>query len=1075
MKNSIKYIILTFILSTLFLSVDAQFYNGLQMNFGKNRVQYGEFVWQYYRFKRFDTYFYVGGKELAEFTGKTADKKIREMEDMFDYSLDKRIIFITYNKLSDFRQSNIGLVSGDNQYNIGGVTKIVDNKVFLYFEGDHKKMEEQITAAVAEVMLNEMLYGSDLKNKLANSTLLSLPDWFIKGLISYVSKGWNYDIENKVKDGILSGRYEKFNHLMGEDAVYAGHSIWNYIGSTFGKNIIPTILYITRVSKNVESGFMFVLGVPLKYLAKDWVNYYDNEYYKTDTTQNKPSGKLVKKRPKRKRVYQQLRISPDGKKIAYQTNELGQYKIWLYDIETNKRKKIIKEEHKLDQINDYSFPVIRWHPSGKLFSYLTEEEGKFFLSSYNLEEENINKRGLFSFDKILDYSYSPNGLDIVLSAVKKGNSDIYIHNIIANTNEQITKDNADNLNPKYINDKEIIFSSNRISDTLFFGSKDEIETSNFHDIFTYNIKDKTKTLKRITETEYVNETKPSSLGENNFTFLSDENGIINRYAAKYDSTISFIDTSIHYRYFTNPLPITNLKRNILDQDINTSLNKTTNIIYYKGKYKMYLDTLDLAKVKNQKLPLTKYRTKINRYYFLTDSLAEVERLKTPEEPIEIDSSIIDINNYIFEEERQNKSLYSTDGEYDEYGNLIIPDQRMYSTSFYANYIVNQVDFSFLNTSYQPYTAGAAYFNPQINMLFKVGTNDLFEDYKIIGGVRFAGNFDSNEYLLSFENLKDRLDKQIVLHRQAYESAIAQQFALIKTHYHEIHYILTYPFSQVTAIKATISGRNDRTVYLSTDNITLNAKNSYKTWGGLKLEYIFDNTRQRAINIYFGSRYKIFGEFYHQVDKRKTDLFVFGADFRHYLQIHRNIILASRIAGSTSLGHQRLIYFMGGTDNWWNLNARKNPTFDQTVQVDTTQNFAYQTIATNMRGFTQNIRNGNSFIAINNEIRWPIISYFLNRPINSDFLANFQLVGFYDIGTAWNGLSPFDKQPYEEEVIENGPITIFIDKHKNPIVMGYGFGLRTKMLGYFVRTDWAWGIENNVILPRIFYLSLSLDF
>ena len=39
----------------------------------------------------------------------------------------------------------------------------------------------------------------------------------------------------------------------------------------------------------------------------------------------------------------------------------------------------------------------------------------------------------------------------------------------------------------------------------------------------------------------------------------------------------------------------------------------------------------------------------------------------------------------------------------------------------------------------------------------MGANDLFEDYRLVGGVRFATDFDSNEYLLSFENLKQQLD------------------------------------------------------------------------------------------------------------------------------------------------------------------------------------------------------------------------------------------------------------------------------------------------------------------------------
>ena len=46
---------------------------------------------------------------------------------------------------------------------------------------------------------------------------------------------------------------------------------------------------------------------------------------------------------------------------------------------------------------------------------------------------------------------------------------------------------------------------------------------------------------------------------------------------------------------------------------------------------------------------------------------------------------------------------------------------------------------------------------------------LFEDIKLTGGVRLSPDFDANEYLLSFENLKKRLDKQVVFHRQAFRN------------------------------------------------------------------------------------------------------------------------------------------------------------------------------------------------------------------------------------------------------------------------------------------------------------------
>src|ERR1035437_679899 len=50
---------LVFIFSLLFFTslVDAQFYNGSQMEFGKNRVQYNEpHAWQWYKFEKCNVY-----------------------------------------------------------------------------------------------------------------------------------------------------------------------------------------------------------------------------------------------------------------------------------------------------------------------------------------------------------------------------------------------------------------------------------------------------------------------------------------------------------------------------------------------------------------------------------------------------------------------------------------------------------------------------------------------------------------------------------------------------------------------------------------------------------------------------------------------------------------------------------------------------------------------------------------------------------------------------------------------------------------------------------------------------------
>ena len=130
----------------------------------------------------------------------------------------------------------------------------------------------------------------------------------------------------------------------------------------------------------------------------------------------------------------------------------------------------------------------------------------------------------------------------------------------------------------------------------------------------------------------------------------------------------------------------------------------------------------------------------------------------------------------------------------------------------------------------------------------------------------------------------------------------------------------------------------------------------------------------------------------------------------------------------------------------------------------------------MRGFSQNVRNGNNFALINSELRWPFVRYFSGHPLRSNFLNSLQVVGFGDIGTAWSGKSPWSgENAYDTEVIKNGPITVTLDTNREPIVAGFGTGLRAQLLGYFIRADWAWGVENHYVLPRVFYLSFSLDF
>lgn len=1076
--------------------LNAQFYSGSQMEFGKNRVQFDEpRLWQWYKFEKYNVYFYMGGKELAQYTSQEAAKSIEKIEKMLDYNLDDKIEFMVYNKQSDFRQSNIGL-EYEEPYNVGGVTKIVGSKVFLYFDGDHSKYDKQIREVVAEVLINQMMYGGSMRDVVKNSTLLTLPNWYVKGLVSYISNSWDSDIDSRVRDGILSGKYRKFNGMEGVDALYAGHSIWNYIAETYGKTVISNILYMTKVTRNIESAFLFVLGVSMKNMTSEWMQYYTSRYNETDTTKKTPAVSLLKK-PKVSRVYQRFKTSPDGKYAVYTTNELGQYKVWLYDFQKKKAKRIMKREQKLDRPVDYSYPLVNWHPTGERISIITERKGELLLTYYTMSTRKSETIKIFNFEKVVDFSYSDDGKLFVMSAVQNGQSDIFVYSPGAGNSEQITKDIYDDLSPRFIaNSSKIIFASNRPSDTIRFFSaypvdlKANQQPMEHKDLFIYNYKNKTPLLRRVTNTPSVSESQPFEFDNEHLCFLSDENGIRNRYLGVLDSSIAYVDTAEHYRYYTRTYPITNYSRNILEQDINLRSKKVTEVIFTDKKFKLFLSDLPPGNTA-LKAPLvnTAYRNiaiknvtkeKEQKKPEDTKSIQTIQVFVSEEQkPEKKDSSAIDINNYVFENEPKKKEAElppvqpvntapDTSTSASAAPTFQFPQQRNYFVFFSTDYVITQLDNSFLNASYQKFSGpGPVFLSPGFTGFFKMGLSDVFDDYKITGGVRISSDLNSNEYYMSYENRLKRLDKQIILHRQGLDYA-----PFFKVQSHQARYVLKWPFTETASVRGTVNGRQDRTSFYAYDTPTLSQPNEFEYWGGTKLEFVFDNTRKRGLNLYYGTRLKVFAEYMKQVNKTETDITILGLDIRNYTKIHRDFIWANRLSASTSFGNKKLIYYMGGVDNWF------SPQFNFSTPVDLLQNYAYQTLATPMRGFHQNIRNGNSFALYNTELRLPLFRYLMNKPLKSDFLNNFQVVGFGDIGTAWTGKSPYDDSNSLNTQVIGGPpspVTVVIETRREPIVGGYGWGIRSRLLGYFMRLDWSHGWEDGKIQPRVFYWSFSLDF
>jgi len=93
------------------------------------------------------------------------------------------------------------------------------------------------------------------------------------------------------------------------------------------------------------------------------------------------------------------------------------------------------------------------------------------------------------------------------------------------------------------------------------------------------------------------------------------------------------------------------------------------------------------------------------------------------------------------------------------------------------------------------------------------------------------------------------------------------------------------------------------------------------------------------------------------------------------------------------------------------------------------------------------------------------------------LRIFPFTTFFDIGTAWHGLSPWgDDNPLNTVQVNSGDvISLNINYFRNPLLMGYGTGVRATILGYLVKFDYAWGVENGKVQDSRFYFSIGADF
>ena len=986
------------------------------------------------------------GDHIAKTTLDEVQSVIPEFENRLNYNLSNGIKILVFNHYNAYRQSPFHITNP--QYFAGGYSTLNENVAAIYFDGNTQLFKLQIRKAVAQVMINEFIFGGNIRERIQTATLLTLPDWYYKGLMAYLAESWNIDNDNHLKDFFQSKKERQFTSLQASDAILAGHSIWRYLEEKNGRGAVSNIVFLTKLGRNVENAFMYYTGMNINQLLNDWQSFYQDKYKQDELAFKLPKGQENAPTSLSKKRFTQFKLSNDGQSIAIVTNQLGRYQIILYNIAKQSVKIIARGGQQLLNRNiELQYPLIQFHPQKQCLSVMYFEHDEATLYNYDLTGQLIEQKPLKGIPFVKGFSYDHSGERIALSVIQNGQSDLMLYHLKTNQIEQLSNDASDQLNPRFsADDQSILFNSNqyRLSP----------HNSAYLAIFQYHISTKRIDYLIGHQDNYANAIEPNEIKPGVISYLSDQNGIMNNYAFDVKSNQSYM--------------LTNYKRCIISNDVSESGSQVADLVFYNNRYRIYIGEMSLQWQSDvvKDAPITAYRKWCIRELdssFFKDSV-QIGLSQLPQDTIFKSLERLFICGFPNKESsllnNKSKPVVSE------------PLFGQAKPQFGVDYFLQQLDKSIIGSPLFPSNVTEKVFNyPLISPHLQTSISDIQKNNTLVAGIRIPLRIKASDYYLHYSNRSGRWDKDLYGFRRSrvfevYSEAQKMVNAQIKGS-------IAYPFNERSRIGFNAFVRNDRLGFMAGDSIQLQNKIQNNVFIGQGIEYVFDNIKSNGLNLFEGLRIKYQADFYNQTQNQKSMLNQL-LDARWYHQIHRQLYFASRLSGAWSIGQQQTAYYLGGVENAL-INVDSN-NFNYNLPLLNKAPYAFQTIVTPARGFIRNTRAGNKYLLLNMELRWPIFAYLNQKPIASEFFRSVMLVGFADIGTAWQGSSPYSlSNPFNTKIVQAPLYTLTVSTQRDPFLYALGFGLRAKILGHYIKFDQGWGYSERALLKPQTTVSIGLDF
>jgi Tol biopolymer transport system component len=1100
--------------------------------FGRNRIQYKKFEWQYISSENFDVYYYDNRRAVATEAIQYLESEFDRITDLIGYPPYLKTKIFLFNSVTDKQQSNTGL--SQTMFNSGGETEFIQPYVEIAHPGNVDEFKQELIYKMSQLMVNEMMFGGSLKDMFQNAVLLNLPEWFIEGASLYAAKGWSSEMDDFARQMVVSRKLNRALRLKGPEAALVGQSVWNYIVEKYGKSSVSNILNYTRVIRNEQKSILITLGIPFRQLIADWKQFYLTQQQRVNESYVSPPDTRLTARHNKTTIYPTVKISPDGKKIAFAENDRGKFYIKVRSLESGRESTILSGGNKvIKQDVDFRIPLISWADANTL-GVIGVKQGAYIFWLYDLNTKSKLPRELENFSNVRSFDFSGNGRLIVMSADFEGQNDLFLLSSRRDRTRRLTNDIYDDLDPTFIpNTNQIVFSSNRTNDTTNTQAKGYKNLSANYNLFLYNLDSANNIANRLTNT-VSKDVRPIARDEDNFYYLSDQRGITNlfkftRSTGIYSQVTNFNSSIEEYdvNFYDRSLAV------VLDKDLSTDIFLINNFNYDRS---VFTPTTRRKEVQMARAITEKRKTDENAGMTIKELLNS--RLRAKSDTITIDtrkeekqqppptikemlSDSVKTDLFQFEDETPEtkpdtvtlptekpaekpaeKTIDTDDYVFEDEAVKSKQPGETFLTRYMKARETNKVMGPF------PYEPKFNYNNLVTNLVIdpirsyslriETQMNDMLENYRFYGGLQTAFDWKSGDvygelqYLPQRVDFSARFDRKVIFWDQrdlTNTSSGAKYFQ--KYSWQKIEVGASLPLSVRTRVTLKPFAGFTRYMDRGPNSVPSTPPEYLPTqqqfYAGTKAEFVYDNSISTGMNLIEGTRAKLTFTHYEGIANKNASFSNIAADVRHYQKIYKEIVLAVRGFAGSFFGRSAKLYALGGVDNWFgqtrdsstpghiNYEGIGNPF--ASVSGKYNQNLIFTEFATNLRGFDYSTLYGENVVLANVEFRVPLIRALAGGPITSNFFRNMQFIGFYDVGTSWRtGGPPFtDTGSVRQREVVGGPFSVQLNEYLNPWLYSYGVGMRSVMLGYYMKIDVAWPVENYHTSPPRWMVTLGHDF